>query len=63
MRNLQTFIAHILWDEEEPDILRGSLRRVTENEVVNFSSQQELIHGYQSGTSGYSGLPTLQGPC
>ena len=43
MRNIQTIIAHILWDEEEPDTLRGSLRLVTKDEVVNFSNQEELI--------------------
>jgi hypothetical protein len=43
MRNIQTFIAHLLWDEAEPEILRGSLRLVTKDEIVNFSSQEELI--------------------
>jgi hypothetical protein len=43
MRRIQTFITHILWDEEEPDVLRGSLRRVTNDQVETFESQEALV--------------------
>jgi hypothetical protein len=43
MRNIQTFITHLLWDDGEPKTLRGSLRLVTKDEVLNFNNQEELI--------------------
>jgi hypothetical protein len=43
MRNIQTYITHILWDEEEPDVLRGSLHRVTKDQVETFKNQEALV--------------------
>jgi len=43
MRKIQTFITHVLWDEEEPDVLRGSLRRVTNDQVETFENQEALV--------------------
>jgi hypothetical protein len=43
MRNTQVFIAHILWDDEEPGILRGSLRNVASDQVRTFDSQEALV--------------------
>ncbi len=43
MRRIQTFITHILWDEEEPNVLRGSLRRVTNDQVETFENQEALL--------------------
>ena len=43
MRHSYTFITHILFDELEPEILRGSLRSAAGDEVAHFNSQQELI--------------------
>jgi hypothetical protein len=43
MRNIQVFIAHVLWDDEEPEILRGSLRSVASDQARTFDSQEALV--------------------
>ena len=43
MRKIYTFITHILWDEEEPGVLRGSLRRVANDQVRTFENQEALV--------------------
>jgi hypothetical protein len=43
MRNIQVFIAHIFWDDEEPEILRGSLRSVASDQARTFDSQEALV--------------------
>jgi hypothetical protein len=43
MRKIHTFITHILWDEEEPGVLRGSLRRVANDQVRTFENQEALV--------------------
>ncbi len=63
MRNIQTFITHLLWDDGEPETLRGSLRPVTRDEVLNFNNQEELIvllHKMMSHPSEESPLVELE---
>lgn len=43
MRRIQTFITHVFWDDEEPGVLRGSLRRVANNQVETFDNQEALV--------------------
>lgn len=43
MRTIQVFVLRLLMDTETPQVLRGSLQKVTEAEALPFADEQALL--------------------
>lgn len=43
MRMIQVFVLRLLLDSETPQVLRGSLQRVSESQTLPFSDEQALL--------------------